>query len=69
MAVSVKEWRKRLGVTQLELALMLGITERQVIRLENGHCPVKRIHELALQALEAKHPKGALARHASRGGA
>lgn len=67
MAVSVKDWRLRVGLTQRELAGLLGITERQVIRLEAGHCPTTRMHELALQALDAEHNRRAAVRRASRG--
>lgn len=68
MTVSLKDWRNRVGMTQLELAAALGITERQLRRLENGESRSTRMLQLALEALDAEHNRKAALRRAARAG-
>jgi transcriptional regulator with XRE-family HTH domain len=49
----VREWRMRHGLTQHELAEMLGVRSVQVSRWErNANHPAGRLLDLALKALE-----------------
>lgn len=66
MTVKLAEWRKHIGWTQVELAKALGITERQVRRLEHGDTPQSRMLELAMQALDAEHNRRASALRETR---
>ena len=43
--------RKRLGMTQAELAEALGMQRNSVARMENGRQPVMRTTELAVKYL------------------
>lgn len=58
--------RDRLGLTQAQLAELLGISRRQLQNLEAGDrgddYPVRerRLYSLALEALEARHAAGRL---------
>ena len=45
-----KKARQQLGLTQLQLAEKLGLTNRQIIRLERDH-PVQQQTILAIQYL------------------
>jgi len=45
-----KKARQQLGLTQLQLAEKLGLTNRQIIRLEQDH-PIQRQTALAIQYL------------------
>ena len=45
-----KKARQQLGLTQLQLAEKLGLTNRQIIRLELGH-PIQKQTELAINYL------------------
>lgn len=45
-----KKARQELGLTQLQLAEKLGLTNRQIIRLEQDH-PIQRQTALAIQRL------------------
>jgi DNA-binding XRE family transcriptional regulator len=45
-----KKARQELGLTQLQLAEKLGLTNRQIIRLEQEH-PIQRQTALAIQRL------------------
>lgn len=44
-----KTARKKLGMTQSELAAELGITKRQVINLEGGKSPIRRVYATMLE--------------------
>lgn len=44
-----KTARKQLGLTQSELASHLGITKRQVINLEGGKTPIRRVYATVLE--------------------
>jgi transcriptional regulator with XRE-family HTH domain len=45
-----KKARQQLGLTQLQLAEKLGLTNRQIIRLEQDH-PIQKQTELAINYL------------------
>ena len=45
-----KKARQQLGLTQLQLAEKLGLTNRQIIRLELDH-PIQKQTELAINYL------------------
>ena len=46
------EWRKARGITQEALAERLGLSARQLQRIEAGHSRMKRHMALALLAIE-----------------
>ena len=46
--------RKRLRLTQTELAKRLGKSRPQIARYESGEYPVPKAIELAMKAIEAK---------------
>jgi transcriptional regulator with XRE-family HTH domain len=46
--------RKRLGLTQTELAKRLGKSRPQIARYESGEFPVPKAIELAMKAIEAE---------------
>lgn len=48
------EVRGRLGWTQQQLADALGLDVRNVGRIERGEIPLRQLHVLALEALEAR---------------
>jgi predicted transcriptional regulator len=47
----LRHFRKRLEMTQTELGTLLGLTQRQIARLEAGDTPISRLHELALMQI------------------
>lgn len=46
--------RKRLGLTQAELAVALGASRRTIVSVESGVTPNARLYDLALRGLEAE---------------
>ena len=50
-----KAWRKRMGWKQSDVALALGLTTRQVGRLERGEFSISRAIEISCNCLE-NHP-------------
>lgn len=51
----VRERRQALGLTQKQLADMVGWSEEHVCRVERGKRPVVPILPLALEGIEAMH--------------
>jgi len=51
-----KKARQQLGLTQLQLAEKLGLTNRQIIRLEQDH-PIQKQTALAVKYLLAQPKK------------
>jgi transcriptional regulator with XRE-family HTH domain len=51
----LKQQRNDLGLTQIELAEQLGVSNNTVARWENGRLPISRIVELAMQRLVSNH--------------
>lgn len=45
------EWRKRVGMSQDNLAKALGYSRRQIIAMEAGEVPIRRVVALALERL------------------
>jgi DNA-binding transcriptional regulator YiaG len=54
----LKLWRKRLGLTQVELANMLGTYQVTVARWETGARKIPFLLPLALEALEHRMKEG-----------
>jgi len=50
----LKKRRERLGLTQAQLAEILGVAETTVWRYEKGATAIPKYMDLVLQALEAK---------------
>ena len=50
----IRTIRRRMGVTQIELAGMLGLHQSTISRFEKGTLPVDERTELALEALVAR---------------
>lgn len=50
----IRALRRRLGVTQIELADLLGLHQSTISRLEGGSLPVDERTRLALEALLAR---------------
>lgn len=50
----IKEFRKRLGLYQRDFALMVGVTERYVIYLEQGVRQPSKTLKILLSMMEAK---------------
>ena len=48
--------RKRLGLTQPQLAEALGITTSAIWRMEKGQRPIEKRTELAIRYLQLKTP-------------
>ena len=55
----VRGTRKRLGLTQVEFAKLLGVTERTIIRWEQPGSTLKRRDRIAIEGLAAQAPKEA----------
>jgi transcriptional regulator with XRE-family HTH domain len=51
----LKDQRSQLGLTQIDLAKQLEVSNNTVARWENGHLPISRIVELAMQRLVSIH--------------
>jgi DNA-binding XRE family transcriptional regulator len=51
----LKDQRSQLGLTQIELAKQLEVSNNTVARWENGRLPISRIVELAMQRLVSNH--------------
>jgi transcriptional regulator with XRE-family HTH domain len=51
----LKQRRERLGMTQAELADILGVAENTVWRYEKGATSIPKHMTLTLEALEARH--------------
>jgi DNA-binding transcriptional regulator YiaG len=49
----LKEWRRRLGLTQVGLARLLGVSRNAVARWEWGRHPIPPWLHLALAGIEA----------------
>jgi len=50
----IREVRRQLGVTQIELADLLGLHQSTISRLEGGSLPVDARTKLAIEALVAR---------------
>ncbi len=52
--MNIKELRKALGLTQTELAELLGCTQESISKWENGNCPsyINKLAELALNGIK-----------------
>lgn len=50
----MRETRERLGWSQVELAEALGVDVGTVSRIERGDIPLRKLHILALEALEKR---------------
>ena len=53
----LKQWRKRMGFTQEQAGIELGITRHQIGRLEKGETQISKAIELACNHLEEVHKK------------
>jgi predicted transcriptional regulator len=51
----IRTIRRQLGVTQIELAEMLGLHQSTISRLEDGRLATDERTRLALEALVARH--------------
>ena len=52
----IRETRRTLGVTQIELARLLGLHQSTISRMEGGALPLDERTRLALEALASRHP-------------
>ncbi len=50
----MKQRREKLGLTQAQLAELLGVKENTVYRWESGRLPISKTVELALERIEIK---------------
>ena len=63
----IKEFRKKLNLYQMDLAMMLGVTERYIIYLEKGTKKPSNTVRLFLDCLEQKlKMKGVKKGHGNR---
>ena len=49
--MNIKEAREKLGLTQIDFALRLGLTRDHISKMERGVKPVQRQTELAIECL------------------
>jgi transcriptional regulator with XRE-family HTH domain len=49
-----RTWRERLGLTQIQAATQLGVTQRAIAAWEGGATPISRQTELAIWAVERR---------------
>ena len=49
--MTLKGLRQNTGMTILEAAVSLGLSERQMYRLEDGTTPTRRLHWLAMSVV------------------
>ena len=49
--MNIKQARKKLGLTQAQLATELGVAENTVTRWERGERRTTKLHEMAMQLL------------------
>lgn len=56
--LELKEWRRKLGLTQEDLARRLGVIRLTVARWETGTRAIPSFLQLALEALENRMEKG-----------
>ena len=54
----LKEWRRKRGLTQMDLARRLGVIRLTVARWETGTRAIPSFLPLALEALENRMAKG-----------
>jgi transcriptional regulator with XRE-family HTH domain len=54
----LKEWRRKRGLTQMDLARRLGVIRLTVARWETGTRAIPSFLQLALEALENRMQKG-----------
>ena len=59
VGMNIKETRKALGLSQTDLAKMLGISGSLLSRMESGEQPVNLRTILAMEALVARAEKAA----------
>jgi transcriptional regulator with XRE-family HTH domain len=50
----LRKWRLKMGYTQTELGLILGVSMRQMIRYERGVSPIPDMLRLALRSVPSK---------------
>ena len=53
----IRAFRRKIGVTQVELATLLGLHQSTISRLESGALPVDERTMLALEALSSRKPQ------------
>jgi predicted transcriptional regulator len=54
----LKQWRKKWGITQVELARMLGTYQVTIARWETGARKIPFLLPLAIEALEKRMKEG-----------
>jgi predicted transcriptional regulator len=52
----IRAFRRKIGVTQVELATLLGLHQSTISRLESGALPIDERTKLALEALSSRKP-------------
>ena len=50
----MRKLRREMGLTQVAFGKVLGLTARQISRLESGEAPLKRLHQLALTQIASQ---------------
>jgi len=53
----IRTFRRKIGVTQVELATLLGLHQSTISRLESGALPIDERTRLALEALSRRKPE------------